>query len=82
MIVFDQTTILGFAPVALTALLALLTVIIDLAWPERPNLITGFGAVGVLAIMALTSSSGRWPTASGCCQAQTSFSAASTSATR
>src|SRR3954447_9443170 len=54
MIAFDQTTILGLAPVALTAVLALLVVIVDLAWPERPNLITGLGALGVLGIMALT----------------------------
>jgi NADH-quinone oxidoreductase subunit N len=54
MIAFDQTTILGIAPVALTALLGLLVVIVDLAWPNRPTLITGFAAVSVLAIMALT----------------------------
>jgi NADH-quinone oxidoreductase subunit N len=54
MIVLDQTTILGIAPVALTALLGLLVVIVDLAWPERPTLITGFAAVSVLGIMALT----------------------------
>jgi NADH-quinone oxidoreductase subunit N len=54
MIAFDQTTILGLAPVVLTALLALIIVIVDLAWPQRPNAITAVGAVGVLAIMALT----------------------------
>ena len=54
MIAFDQTTILGLLPVVLTALLALTIVIVDLAWPERPNLITAVGGVGVLVIMALT----------------------------
>ena len=61
MIVFDPTTVLGIAPVALTALLGLLVVIVDLAWPERPTLITGFAAVGVLGIMALTIALGIFP---------------------
>src|SRR3954451_25254541 len=58
MIVFDLTTILGLAPVALTALLALLVVIVDLAWPERPNLVLDVGPAGVLCIMALTAAIG------------------------
>jgi NADH-quinone oxidoreductase subunit N len=54
MIVFDQTTILALAPPVLTALLALVIVVVDLAWPDRSRLMTALGVLGVVAIMAVT----------------------------
>ena len=54
MIVFDSTTILGLAPPVLVVLLALIIVLVDLARPGRDGLITGLGAAGVVAIMAVT----------------------------
>jgi NADH-quinone oxidoreductase subunit N len=54
MIVFDPTTILGLAPPALTILLALLIVVVDLARPNRSALISWLGAGGVALVMAVT----------------------------
>jgi len=54
MIVFDPATILGIAPPVLTALLALLIVLVDLARPAASRLLTWFGALGIVAIMAVT----------------------------
>src|SRR6266571_1740656 len=54
MIEFDPTSILGLAPPALTALLALVIVVVDLARPARANLVTYVGAIGVVLIMAAT----------------------------
>jgi NADH-quinone oxidoreductase subunit N len=54
MIVFDEATVLAFAPPVLVALLALLLVIVDIARPGRDRALTVLGAVGVLAIMAVT----------------------------
>jgi NADH-quinone oxidoreductase subunit N len=54
MIVLDQNTLLALGPPSLVALLGLLVVIVDLAWPGRDRLLTGVAAVGLVAIMALT----------------------------
>jgi NADH-quinone oxidoreductase subunit N len=53
-ITFDQNTILALLPVTGTALLAMLVVIADIAWPNRDRLIVTLAAGGLLILMALT----------------------------
>jgi NADH-quinone oxidoreductase subunit N len=54
MITLDQDTILALAPPALVVILALALVIVDMFWPARDRLLTWIGAVGIVAIMAVT----------------------------
>ena len=54
MITFDQNTLLALLPVAGTALLAMLVVIADIAWPNRDRLIVTLAAGGIVVLMAVT----------------------------
>ena len=54
MITFDQNTLLALLPVAGTALLAMLVVIADIAWPNRDRLIVSLAAGGIVVLMAVT----------------------------
>ncbi len=54
MITFDQNTILALLPVAGAALLGMLIVIADIAWPNRDRLIVSLAAGGIVLLMAVT----------------------------
>ena len=54
MITFDQNTILALLPVAGAALLGMLIVIADIAWPNRDRVIVSLAAGGIVVLMAVT----------------------------
>jgi NADH-quinone oxidoreductase subunit N len=51
---FDSDTILALLPVVGTALLAMLVVAADLAWPGKDRRVTWVAAVGIVVLMVLT----------------------------
>jgi NADH-quinone oxidoreductase subunit N len=53
-ITFDQNTMLALLPVTGAALLAMLVVIADIAWPNRDRVIVTLAAGGLLLLMAVT----------------------------
>jgi NADH-quinone oxidoreductase subunit N len=53
-IVLDQQTLLAIAPPSLVAILGLLLIIVDLAWPGRDRLLVALATICLLAIMAMT----------------------------
>ena len=53
MITFDANTMLALLPVVGVALLAVLVVIVDLAWPGRDGVITAVASVGLVVLMLL-----------------------------
>jgi NADH-quinone oxidoreductase subunit N len=53
MISIDQNTLLALMPPAGLALLAMLIIILDIAWPNRERMLTTIAAGGLLVLMAL-----------------------------
>ena len=53
MITFDQNTILALLPVAGAALLGMLVVIADIAWPNRDRVIMWLAAGGIDPVRSL-----------------------------
>ena len=53
MIEFDQNTLLALLPVVGTAILAMVVIVADIVWAERPRMITTVAALGILILMAL-----------------------------
>ena len=53
MIAVDSNTLLAVLPVAALAVLAMLVIVADIAWPNRDGLLTTIAAGGVAVIMAL-----------------------------
>jgi NADH-quinone oxidoreductase subunit N len=53
MISIDSNTLLALLPPAGLALLAMLMIIVDIAWPERDRLLTVVASVGLIVLMAV-----------------------------
>ena len=53
MIEFDANTILALLPVAGTALLAMILVAVDLAFPDNDRIVTWVGSIGLIVLMGL-----------------------------